>query len=68
MRYKVNAYAKRTRKLTETEPTDNVTVAMSQGNALASSGKYKVVTILYDSEGADYTDNAGKFFLHRIIK
>ncbi len=68
MRYKVTAYAKRTRKLTETDPTDDITVAMAQGNEFASSGKYKVVTVLYDSEGHDHPSNAGKFFLHRIVK
>lgn len=30
--------------------------------------KYPVVTILRDSEGEDHPDNAGKFFLHRIVK
>jgi len=30
--------------------------------------KYSVITILCDQEGEDHPDNAGKFFLYRIIK
>ena len=28
----------------------------------------KVATVLRDSQGTDHPDNAGKFFLHRIIR
>jgi hypothetical protein len=66
--YKVHAYAKRTRKLTETEPTKNQNVASGQAGELLKSGKFKVITIVRDSEGEDHPSNAGKFFLHRIIK
>ncbi len=35
---------------------------------MVCSGKYHTVTVLRDSEGEDHPDNAGKFFLHRIVK
>ena len=66
--YKVNAYAKRTRALTETQPTHNSNVASGQADELLKTNKYKVITILRDSEGEDNPANAGKFFLDRIIK
>lgn len=66
--YKVNAYAKRTRKLTETEPTPNPTKAQAEANKLLATNKYKVITILRDDEGASHPANAGQFFLHRIVK
>lgn len=30
--------------------------------------KAKTIVILRDSQGADHPDNAGKFFLHEIVK
>jgi hypothetical protein len=68
MRYRVNAYAKRTRHLTETEPTENRSAAVSEGLKMKATGKYKVITVLRDSEGKDHPANAGKFFLDQIIK
>ncbi len=32
------------------------------------SDQYTVILILRDSEGADHIENAGKFFLYRIVK
>lgn len=66
--YKVHAYAKRTRKLTETEPTRNSNIASGQAIQLLKTNKYKVITIVRDGEGEDHPANAGKFFLDRIIK
>ena len=66
--YKVHAYAKRTWKLTETEPTRNSNVASGHATELLKTNRYKVITIVRDSEGEDHPDNAGKFFLDRIVK
>jgi hypothetical protein len=66
--YKVHAYAKRTRKLTETEPTRNSNVASGQATQLLKTNKFKVIVIVRDDEGESHPDNAGKFFLDRIIK
>ena len=68
MLYRVNAYAKRTKVLTETEPTSSRSAAVSEALKLKETGKYKVITVLRDSEGADHPANAGKFFLEQIIK
>jgi len=66
--YKVHAYAKRTRKLTATEPTHNPNIAHDDAIVLLKTNKYSVINIVRDDEGASHPDNAGKFFLDRIIK
>ncbi len=65
MRYKAQASFRG--KLTESEPC---TEAQAYNTALAwkRDGKFTTITITQDSEGADHPSNAGKFFLHRIIK
>ena len=67
-RYRVNAWAKRTRVLTETEPTPHRTNAVTEALKMKATNKYKVITVLRDSEGEDHPANAGKFFLDQIIK
>lgn len=66
--YKVHAYAKRTRKLTETEPTHDSNVASGQATELLKTNRFKVITIVRNDEGESHPDNAGKFFLDRIVK
>jgi hypothetical protein len=61
--YKTVYYANRTGKVTESPVT-----SMSPAIDRTLIAKSKVVLVLRDSEGEDHLDNAGKFFLHRIIK
>lgn len=46
----------------------NLGTALHEANSMRVSGQYSVITILKDDEGEDHKDNAGKFFLYRIIK
>ncbi len=65
--YKVAYWLKRNRQTQhETEPTREIGKAIQEANSLVS--RCSVITILRDSEGADHPDNAGKFFLDRIVK
>jgi hypothetical protein len=66
--YRINAYANRTGKLTETKPSRSRSAALAEGLAMKAAGKHKVITLLRDSEGTDHPANAGKFFLDQIIK
>jgi hypothetical protein len=65
MRYQVNVTKRG--KTTVSEPMESYGAALTMAQAAAKGGA-KVVTITRDDEGADHPDNAGKFFLHRIIK
>jgi len=66
--YKAQGSLKRTRKLVDGEPTRNSVTASLDARNMVQSGRYKTVVILCDSEGVDHPDNAGKFFLDRIVK
>jgi hypothetical protein len=61
--YKVTAYEKWTGRLTETTPTPDLEAALKAAHALCPGSK--VVTVL---RADDSGINAGKFFLHQIIK
>lgn len=60
-------YAKDTSRRQESEACD-YKQALHYALEMKDSDQYKVITILRDSEWEDHPDNAGKFFLHRIIK
>jgi hypothetical protein len=62
--YKAVGYYKRTGKTVESCISDNPNVGLDS----ATIRKCKVVVVLRDSQGEDHPDNAGKFFLHRIVK
>ena len=49
------------------EPSERMEAAMLDASRAVRSGN-RSVTILCDEQGADHSDNAGKFFLYRIIK
>lgn len=67
MKYQVQATDKRTGKtLTTDEPT--IERAESAAWTRLQEKRYKTIVILQDQEGADHPDNAGKYFLHRIVK
>ncbi len=68
MKYKVNGYLKRTRKLEESAVLGTFGEAYSLSGRMLATNKFKVITILRDDEGASHPDNAGKFFLDRIVK
>jgi hypothetical protein len=64
MRYQVNITKRG--KTTISEPLTSIHEAERIARAAVDGAK--VVTITADQEGADHPANAGKFFLHRIIK
>lgn len=66
--YKVHAWRKRTRFLDVSEPTSDKGRAVQEALRLKATGRYKVITVVRDSEGEDHKANAGKFFLDQIIK
>ena len=68
MRYMAKGYKIRTGMVQEGAIYDKYSLALSDAMDMHRSKQYKVIVILSDSEGADHPDNAGKFFLHRIIK
>lgn len=68
MRYMAKGYKTKTGTVQEGNIYDKYPIALSEAMDMYRSKQYKVIVILSDSEGADHPDNAGKFFLHRIIK
>lgn len=63
--FKAVVYLKRSGECLESTPG---TLQQAEAFAHEHLAKAKVVTILRDSGGEDHPDNAGKFFLHRIVK
>ena len=66
MRYQVNVTRKG--KTTVSAPMAHIGYARTEARKEAAVKGTSVVTITRDSEGADHPANAGKFFLHEIIK
>ena len=66
MKYKVTAKMKNGDRYESPLPLMGLGYAITEANSLKK--KAKVITILKDQEGKDHPDNAGKFFLHQIIK
>lgn len=66
-RFLAEGSRKRTRVIDRSEPGPQAW-ADAEAYRMVCSGKYHTVTVLRDSEGEDHPDNAGKFFLHRIVK
>lgn len=64
MRYQVNITKRG--KTTTSEPIANFNAALVLTQRAAKTAK--VVTITADQEGVDHPANAGKFFLHHIVK
>lgn len=60
--YRVQYRLKSTKEVIESEPARDAVI----DDTLFK--RSKTVTILRDSEGIDHPANAGKFFLHRIVK
>lgn len=67
MRYIVKGYAKNTRKLQESDIFPNYRQCLAEAQIYLKSNAYEVITICVDDEGESHPDNAGKFFLFRII-
>ncbi len=65
MRFKAVATFRSNTRESEPSTEDQAT---NQALAWLREGNSKTITILRDSEGADHPDNAGKFFLYRIVK
>lgn len=59
---------KHTGKLQESIVHGTYKQAYTDAIDFLESEQYSTIIILRDSEGEDYIDNAGKFFLHRIVK
>jgi hypothetical protein len=53
-------------KSSQGQPSERIESAFADAHEAAKSNKS--VTILKDDRGEFHPDNAGKFFLHRIIK
>ena len=68
MLYMVKGYKKQSGKVQEGFVHYTYAMAFSESQEFLKSDQYKAIVILADSEGADHQDNAGKFFLHKIIK
>lgn len=68
MRYMVKAYKKRTRALQEGNILPTYGQAFADAQEFLKSNQYEVIVIVADDEGESHPDNAGKFFLYRIIK
>lgn len=68
MRYMVRGYKKQTGKIQEGFVHSTYVEAFAESQDLLKSDQYEVIVILADAEGADHPDNAGKFFLRRIVK
>lgn len=66
VRFKVKWW-KRNRFVKESEPFDNIELAIAFARSANTDGA-SGITILRDSGGTDHPSNAGKFFLHLIIK
>lgn len=67
-RYMVSYTQKYTGKLCESDVFDNYSQALSDAVYINSLDVAKTILILCDSEGSDHPNNAGKFFLKRIVK
>ena len=57
-----------TAKVCEGDIHSNYSAALNEAIFVKSLDVAKVIVILEDKEGSDHIDNAGKFFLKRIIK
>lgn len=68
MRYIVKGYAKKTRKLQESNICSNYRQCLAEAQIYLKSNAYEVITICADDEGESHPDNAGKFFVFKIIK
>ena len=56
-------------KVTYSDPLASAGEALDRFNVLCKNGvRIKTAVIIRDSEGEDHPSNAGKFFLHRILK
>ena len=68
MRYMVKAYKKHTLALQEGNILSTYAQAFAEAQGFLKSNQYRVIVIAADDEGESHPDNAGKFFLHRIIE
>jgi hypothetical protein len=67
-KYKAVGWFKKTGIEKESAVTDTDNAALGSLLQFDTLDNFKVVTILCDQKGEDHPDNAGKFFLHRIVK
>lgn len=67
-RYMVTYTQKYTGKLCESDVFDNYSQALADALYIKNLNVAKTIVILCDSEGSDHPENAGKFFLERIVK
>lgn len=67
-RYMVKYTQKHTGKVRESDLFDTYVSALNESLYIMGLGVAKTIVVLRDSEGEDHPDNAGKFFLWRIIK
>lgn len=66
-KYIAKGYKLGSGKEQESNP-DSLSMALLNADRMLKSNQYEVIVILRDSEGEDHPDNAGKYFLYRIIK
>jgi hypothetical protein len=52
----------------DSPPVSELSAAMAMAVKWLDEFRCKTLTIVRDSEGADHPDNAGRWFLHRIVK
>lgn len=64
--YILHCFFKQTRKLNEIGPFSDYAEVLHAAILAKDSGAYSVITILREEETT--AENAGKFFLHRIIQ
>lgn len=67
-RYMVSYTQKYTGKLCESDVFDNYSQTLADAIYINNLDVAKTIVILCDREGCDHPDNAGKFFLKRIVK
>ncbi len=67
-RFMVKGYKKYTGTLHEGRIFREYGSAFAEAVEFFRSEKYKVIVIVRDDEGKDHPENAGTFFLYRIIK